>query len=230
MILYISCFLILHLEQKKYDTAVYEKKRIETALLNAIENTGLEYEKVLFETDIKQQLFFENSFFSGLFVFMEIFDQKEKQQSIMLHTPLLVLVEEDGAFFNYVVEKQDKNNASLLRSWSEKIKFDYPDICTEAQKKTIVVNTLEKTTSDIISNHNYIATQYGLSYQFSVPDFLGNMEETLEFPILLVVFQGWPLNASGDITYENCMDAAVFLQRVKMELPMQDGIPYKEIY
>jgi len=227
---YVSCFLILFLEQKKYDIALYEKQRIETALMNAIEHAGREYEKVLFETDEKQQQFFESSFFHGLYVFTEMFEQKESITNIMLHIPLLVLVEEDGAYLNYIMDKQDKNNATLSRRWSEKITFEYSDVCTEAQRKSIIASILEGAASEIISEHNYIASQYGLLYQFTAPDFLGNMEESLNFPMLFVVFQGWPLNASGDITYENCMDAAAFLQRVQEEPPMPDGIPYKKIY
>lgn len=229
MIFYMACCLLLFLEQEKYDAVIKEKQRIEHAFLNAIENTGREYEKVLFETDEKQQQFFVNSFFEALYIFAEIFEQKEKQQSIMMYVPLLVLVEEDGAFFNYISEKQDENNAMLIRIWSEKIKFEYPAVCTEVQKKAIVAAVLEEITSYIISNHNYIASQYGLSYQFTAPDFLGNMEELPEFPMLFVVFQGWPLNASGNITYENCMDAAVFLQRVQEKVSIPDGIPYSEM-
>ena len=33
-----------------------------------------------------------------------------------------------------------------------------------------------------------------------------------KYPMVFVVFQGWPLNATGDIIYENCLDAGGYLK------------------
>ena len=34
--------------------------------------------------------------------------------------------------------------------------------------------------------------------------------------MLFVVFQGWPLNSAGDVLYENCLDAGLYMQRTKL--------------
>lgn len=227
-IVYAACFLMLSLEQKRYDNVQAEKQKIENALINAIEITGQGYEDMIYESAERKTAYFERNFFEALCIFLDAFQDEEKKELIWMHIPMLALVEEDGAFFYYTTAKQKKSSDILVRKWSEKKKFSYPDNCTEAQKKTIIADALEKAASEIITNHNYIASQYGLSYQFYVPDFLGNAEEKLEFPMLFVVFQGWPLNVSGDITYENCMDAAVFLRKVERNLPVTDGIPYTD--
>ena len=227
-IVFMICFLVLLWEQKKYDGTQSEKQKIESALLEAMEYTGREFETVLFETQEKKQQFFEQSFFNALYVFLDALDDKEKQEILWMHIPLLALVEEDGVSFNYAVEEQERGSAGLLREWSGKTRFVYPEGYTEEQKKILIAETLEEAASVIISKHNYIAAQYGISYRFYVPDFLGNTEEAPEFPMLIVVFQGWPLTAAGDVTYENCMDAAVFLRRKEPKATMPDGIPYKE--
>ena len=86
----------------------------------------------------------------------------------------------------------------------------------------MIADIIEPYASDIISNHNYIAMQYGINYSFYVPQFLQNTSEDLNFPMLFVVFQGWPLTASGNIVYENCIDTAVYIQTIekyRIEVP-----------
>ena len=64
----------------------------------------------------------------------------------------------------------------------------------------------------MITEHNYIAEQDGLGYTFFVPRFLQNSSDILEFPMLFVAFQGWPLVENGSVVYENCVDAGVYLK------------------
>ena len=72
----------------------------------------------------------------------------------------------------------------MLHTWSEQVPFIFPEGSADSDKKAIISNVIEQYASRIISNHNYIASQYGLNYSFYVPNFLQNTSEDLNFPML----------------------------------------------
>ncbi len=213
--IYMICFLFLFTEQKQYDKALEEKEKIEQALVKAVENTGMVYKKYITATEEKRKKELEKAFFTSFYVSAGVFDKKEQQEKLRMYLPMLVLAEEDGAYFLFMQEITSDGVEELRHSWSDKISYGYGENITEAQKKNAVAGVLEEQASEIISNHNYIAEQYGISYSFYVPDFLNNTTTSLEFPMIFAVFQGWPLTVSGNILYDNCLDSAVYLQKVK---------------
>lgn len=215
IIIYTICFLLLQLEQNQYDGVLKEKKKIEGALITAIQDAGNEYTAVMYEAEEKRKQTLEKVFLNSFYVAMGIFDDIEKQEMLRMYLPMLVLAEEDGVSFYYMEERKNNTMSGLWHTWSDKMPYGFQDESGISLKKYMVATTIEKAASDIISRHNYIASQYGLSYSFSVPVFLQNVEGELNFPMIFVVFQGWPLNASKDIVYENCIDAGAYLQRVK---------------
>lgn len=209
LFLYCSCFLMLYCEQKNYDNVMEEKERIEQALLEATEYTAHRYMTVMKESEEKKKEMIEEAFSEAFYVMMDLFQSTEPEEFWRIYIPMIILVEEDGAYFYYVQEAQKQG---VVHEWTDKIPFDIPDNYNPEDRKASMINTLEETASQIISNHNLIAQQYGISYRYSVPAFFPDAAQSTEFPMLFVVFQGWPLNASGTTFYENCLDAGVFIR------------------
>ena len=108
------------------------------------------------------------------------------------------------AFFFSVQEVKTEEEVELHHVWSDKIQY-------EDTGEYAMLNTIEKTADSITTKHNFIAEQYGISYQFHAPSFLEEISEESKLPMLFVVFQGWPLSAAGDVIYENCIDAGVYI-------------------
>ena len=200
LVIFVTAYLGLTAEQCRYDHVLYEKNRIEKALTAAMDIAGKEYAGLIYESEKERQDGFRKEFFEALYISMGALEDKEMQERLKLHLPLLVIVEEEGMYFCYMEEKNTGERVELQHVWTEKIIF------------TDLAEVLENRASEYITMHNYIASQYGITYSFSVPDFLkGNVEE-MNYPMLFVVFQGWPLNATGDIIYENCLDAGGYLK------------------
>ena len=224
IIVYLFCFLVLAMEQRMYDDVVKQKEKLENSLKTAIEETARDLTSVIKEPIQEKKNIIEQQFFEYLYISLEFLHEVEEQEKLKIHCPMLLLVEEEGAFFYYIQEIEKEGTKQLLHTWSEQIPFIFPERSTDSEKKVIISNVIEQYASRIISNHNYIASQYGLNYSFYVPNFLQNTSEELNFPMLFVVFQGWPLTASGNIVYENCIDAAVYIQTIekyKIEVPKE---------
>lgn len=218
-IIYLYCFVLLFIEQEKYDQVIEEKERIESALKIAVEETAWELTSVIKEPIQKKKKIIESAFFEYLYISLGLLQEIEEQKKLNMYLPMLVLIEEEGAFFYYMKEVEEN---MIVRMWSEPILFSFPEGSTDSKKKSIIVETIEPIASQIISNHNYIAEQYGINYSFYVPKFLENTSDELHFPMLFAVFQGWPLTPFSGILYENCVDAAVYIQEVEkyiVELP-----------
>lgn len=213
---------MLSLEQLRYDAVLEEKQQVEKQLLTAVENTAREFAKVLYASTEKKQQVLEEEFFHFLYAAFGVLWEREEQERLRMHIPMLVLVEEDGILFFHMKEVIREGSVELQHQWTQKIPFCFSNNMQTEEKKVVIINTLEKNATEIITEHNYIAKQYGLGYTFTVPHFLQNTTKETEFPMLFLVFQGWPLTASGDVRYENCLDAGVYLQEVEyyvIELP-----------
>ncbi|MBO5354263.1 MAG: hypothetical protein J6A77_13300 [Lachnospiraceae bacterium] len=231
IIVYLSCFFTLYLEQRNYDMVLEEKCRIEKGMKQAIEYAANELIPAVHASKEEKCTIFQTAFFEAFYIYMGVMDDTEEQQRLKMHVPMLVLVQEDGAFFYYAVETLENGVKQLRYEWTELQSFVFPEDCSEEKKKSIIAETLEETASGIITSHNYIAAQYGISYNFYVPDFLQDTARSLDMPVLFAVFQGWPLTAAGNIVYENCVDTGVYVQKVKkyiIELPtdLEDSFCY----
>ncbi len=206
---YTICFLALYVEQRKYDNVLSEKQRVENALLEAACTTARNYEKVINATEEIRKNTVSNVFLDTFYVSMGLFGSQEEQEFLRMYLPVVILVEEDGAFFYYMQETKKDQAVELRHVWSEKIQYG-----TSGEYDRLEL--IEKITSAIVSSHNYIAAQYGISYQFHAPAFAKDISGNKKTPMLFVVFQGWPLSASGDIFYENCIDAGVYIVEKKL--------------
>lgn len=220
LVLLLHCFLSVSYEQTRYDSARKEKQIIEEALEAAVEQAAWSLTMTLNESEESRKKTVEEVFFDTLYAALDVMDEQEEQERIKMHIPMLVLVEEKQAFFYYAEESKDNEMLLLQYDWYISKTFD--EAFPEAKKKASISEVLEQEAEKIINNHNYIAEQYGLMYTFSVPDFMQNTAEKMELPMVLVVFQGWPLTKEGDIIYENCLDAGAYIQEVEkyvVELP-----------
>lgn len=210
-----SCFVSLYAAQKKYDTITEEKQWLENSLLQALEDTGNKSKIALKEEDEKKKQIIEAAFSDAFSSFVGKVVVSEEKEFWRIHIPMLILVEEDGAFFYHL--KSDEKQ--LRHIWTEKIYFNIPEGCDDAKKKALMAETLEQKASEIISNHNIIASQYKMNYRFYLPFFFQDTLRIPEFPMLFVVFQGWPLDTSGTSFYNACIDAGIFLRPNKKAEP-----------
>ncbi len=228
-IIYCSCFILLFKEQVNYDRVIEEKKRVETSLKMAVEETAWRLTSVIKEPIQRKKDIIEKEFFEYLYISLGLLEDIEEQKKLNMYLPMLLLIEEEGAVFYYMQQIEENGIKRLEYKWSEYIPFMFPEESTDSKKKSIIADIVEPYASDIISNHNYIAMQYGINYSFYVPKFLQNTSEKLNFPMLFVVFQGWPLTASSEVLYENCIDAAGYIQEVEkyvVEIAKDISQPY----
>lgn len=209
---YFSCFLSLHYEQKNYDDVMEEKQRIEHALLEAAEYTAYRYRGVIKDSEEQKKKRIEEAFSEAFYFITGETPSMEPEGFWRIYIPMIILVEEDGAYFYYLKENTGIGNQRLVHEWTDKYLFDISETHTNDEKRAIMANVLEDRASQIITNHNFIAKQYGISFSYSLPAFFQDITQSPEFPMIFVVFQGWPLNPSETIFYENCVDAGVFLR------------------
>lgn len=205
LLLYVIFFTELYIEQQRYDRLAEEKRRIEKALMEASCIAAESYENVINEAEEIRKSTVSEHFSESFYVTMSGFTSKEEKEYVGLHIPLLILAEEDGAHFLYWKETKKEEGTELEQIWSEKI----PYLLSEKQS---ILDMMEVKAAEFVSKHNYIASQYGIDYQFHAPRFLQDNLEKLEFPVLFVVFQGWPLLGSRNVFYENCIDAALYIK------------------
>jgi len=219
IVIVFSCWLSLYVVQKQYDAVINEKHRLEHILLMAAEDAGNKYRVALREDMEKKKQIVEDAFTDAFHVFMGQFDMPAGEEFWRLYMPMLILVEEDGALFYHL---QNDSTGELRHIWTEKLDFIFPDDCDEPKKKALIADVLERQASEIITNHNIVASQYGIRYIFSLPNFFQDVSRMTEFPMLFVVFQGWPLNSFHTAFYNTCVDAGIFLRPrngVKSEYP-----------
>jgi len=202
---YVICFMALYVEQKKYDKVLEEKRQVELALLEAAYVAAESYEKVINAKEEIRKNTVSDVFLESLYVSMNKFESEEAKNYLGMYIPLLVLAEEDGAFFFYVQEIETNGTVELKHAWTEKVLY-------QSSGEHNVLNIIETTASELVSKHNHIASQFGISYQFHAPKFLQSTSKEMQLPMLFVVFQGWPLCASREVRYENCIDVSVYIR------------------
>ena len=205
----VSLFLNVLTEQKKYEGVRMQKERMEESLRYAISICAQELAGVMQETADVKRMVFRESFFRAWHIRLGIMGNEEEQERLNLHMPILGYLSEDGAYFLLIKEERTGGKTRLIREWTEKIPYALTG--DEKENRQILTAFWEETVSEYLTEHNRIAKQYGLEYEFYVPLFLNDPEQRLGFPIVFAVFQGWPLEGSGKYLYENCMDANAYI-------------------
>lgn len=204
------CFIGIYAERERYLDITEEKQRIEESLLYAISASAWEMTEMMEESEQMKLYTLKESFFRAWYVRLGLSDNIQEQEKIRMYLPLMVWLEEDGGYFYYMEEINENGVRRLSEKWSACMPYTLSGDINE--DKAFLTEYLEQKVSEMISEHNRIAKSMGMEYEFSVPHFLAK-QETLQFPIFIVVFQGWPLEGSGKVLYENCMDANAFIKR-----------------
>ena len=150
VIVYCSCFLSMYYEQKNYDLVLEEKQRTEKALLDAIEYTANQYRSVLKDSEEKKKQVIADAFSDAFYVSMGLFQTLQEKEFWRIHIPMLVLIEEEGAYFYYVKENTELGKRKIVHEWTERIKFDFPGNYSEKKKKAYIADLLERLGSQII--------------------------------------------------------------------------------
>ena len=198
-------------EHQKYRKAEEVKKTMEESLLYAVKTAAWELTGVTEESEEVKLHTFQESFFRAWFVRLGHAAVTEEQEKLRLHLPLMAMLTEDGGYFFYSEIVQIGGSITLKQRWHEKKRYSLTG--EEGVDRSFLKEFLEENVSEIITNHNQIAKQYGIKYEFSAPYFLISNEE-IAFPMVFVVFQGWPILV-GETYYENCMDASAFIKRIE---------------
>lgn len=152
----------------------------------------------------------------------------EGKKRLELFLPLVAIVDNDGIYMFYY-EEGHANGKHLERVWSERIPYevDYKDehyeftlagnmIWYDEEENLIIENNLsaeyenvrkdtisfiiEQSVSKYINQHNVIARQYGIQYDFQVPMMDNSFNSrAITNPSLLVLFQGYPLTGTDEV-------------------------------
>ncbi|MFT4143302.1 MAG: hypothetical protein QM644_02515, partial [Mobilitalea sp.] len=83
--------------------------------------------------------------------------------------------------------------------------------------KGILVKVIEKSLAYYTSRHNRIASQYGITYNFSLPSVNeDNWDMYLETNSMFVVFQGYPYGTEIGETYNRIVSAGAKISKKKV--------------
>ncbi len=211
-IVVMGCWLEVYIAQKEYQAVVYEKEKLEQTLRYAAQITAEELTECM-EEDVEVQLLtFQETFPALCEATQGIRSAGEQQEELRLHIPLLVFLTEEGGYFYYGKEKKTEAGPELSWEWSGCVPYDFYPVGSEEELRAGLSRYLENIASGLISEYNHIAANFGITYRFSVPSFMENTKENIQFPMLFAVFQGWPLSRDGKLVYENCVDVGAYIR------------------
>ena len=200
------CFFSVYTEAVRYEKVRDSKETIENSLLEAVEQAARQLRAEIFQSRERKQYVLEKVFFETWFTKLGIAGDDLEQERMRLLLPMIAYLDENGGSFLYT----EYEEGSLKKQWSGFIGYEM----MPADKET-VITYLEKQTHRILTEHNRIAKQFDITYDFFVPDFLADTEE-LTFPMVVVVFQGYPLVGNGTVFYTNCLSSSVFLKSAEL--------------
>ncbi|MDF2845412.1 MAG: putative rane protein [Herbinix sp.] len=134
-----------------------------------------------------------------------------------------------------VISLYDKNGILSNNGSQKYYKVDYHDLSTKVEyssfrskrpnsfllsagyderKKGILIKVIEKSLAYYTSKHNRIATQYGITYNFSLPTVnKDDWELYLETNSMFVVFQGYPYGTEARETYNRIVSAGAKISK-----------------
>lgn len=109
------CLLMVWTERYHYDSAAEEKERIEAAIQKAIKHAA---ECAAKECSVSEETVNElvrQAFFDALYAALGCLDNPEKMQQIELCIPMLAVLLDEGAYFNYLEEEVTERGERILK-------------------------------------------------------------------------------------------------------------------
>ncbi len=152
----------------------------------------------------------------------------EGKQRLELFLPIIAIADNDGLYVFYYEEEHTKGK-HLERVWSERIPYEVEykekhyeftlsgnviwydeeeNIIIESNlsaelenvRKDTISKVIEQSIINYINQHNTIAKQYGIQYNFQVPAMDNSLNSrAITSPSLLVLFQGYPLTGTDEV-------------------------------
>jgi hypothetical protein len=84
----------------------------------------------------------------------------------------------------------------------------------ETARKAIIINCIESSMADYTSRHNRIASQYGITYNFSLPAIREEeWDGYLDMNSMFVLFQGYPYGDETGEIYNRVSSAAAMINK-----------------
>ncbi len=150
-----------------------------------------------------------------------------------------------GFTLSDVISLYDKNEILSNNDSQKYYKVDYHDLSTKAEyssfrskrpnsfllstkyeemKKGILVKAIEKSLAYYTSKHNRIASQYGITYNFSLPSVnKKDWDKYLETNSMFVVFQGYPYGIEAGEIYNRILSAGAKISKKNVYYLEQKG-------
>ncbi|MGB8455269.1 MAG: hypothetical protein WCD89_23425 [Anaerocolumna sp.] len=146
---------------------------------------------------------------------------------------------EDGSLIynltlgNYVTI-YDKSSNEIYEGDYRDLKMQFPDSIMAAEdtfdiiRRNTIISAIEERMNYYINQHNNIANQFGITYQFWLPQIdKTDWYRTIDDISLLVIFQGYPYNAAGLDTYNHYALGGARIKKSKVYyITENNGIQY----
>lgn len=183
--------------------------RLQSAVDNGIlyltkdEEGSLIFDK---ETAIKR-------FFLSLYAAFGVTMDLQKQEMLQLYVPVIAVILPDGFYFSYCEAEKNSQTQKVVRKWSEKILCSYED-------KLVFSETFISKFEYYIEQHNQIAANFGIRYQFYVPSIdTSDLQRAITGSSLIVVFQGYPFSSGGFYNRVNIAGAQIYKKQQYIIIP-----------
>lgn len=193
------------------------------------------------------------AFFDSLYASFNLFLDPEGKQRLQLYFPLIAIVDDDGLYFNYLLELKKAGTTQLVRTWSSRIPYRYEEN-KEAYEFTLskdawhydskdqlleiietrdnlehrrietIRATIEENLVTYMNAHNHIAQQYGIVYDFTLPAMDNSFySRSIEKPTMLVLFQGYPMVGSEKVFNSAAFGGASLIKKDWYILSEKEG-------
>ncbi len=193
------------------------------------------------------------AFLDSIYASFDLFLDPEGKQRLQLYLPLIVIVDEDGLYLNYLSEEMKEGSMHLIRMWSSRIPYRYDEnneayeftLSKEAwhydsegqlleiletkdqleqRRRETICATIEEFLVTYMNEHNYIAQQYGIVYHFTLPAMDNSFySRSIEKPTMLVLFQGYPLVGNEEVYNSVAFGGASLIKKDWYQLTKMEG-------
>ncbi len=164
---------------------------------------------------------------NSLYTSFDLNLDSEGKQRLELFLPIIAIADNDGLYMFYF-EEGNTNGKHLERVWTERIPYDVEykerhyeftlsgnmiwydeeenliiesnlSLEFENVRKDTISNIIEQSITKYMNQHNKIAKQYGIQYDFQVPMVDSMSGRAITNPSFLVLFQGYPLTGTEEV-------------------------------
>lgn len=145
--------------------------------------------------------------------------------------------EDEKYIYNFTLENYvsvfDKSTMALHEGIYTDIRSELnSDILNNDEKfnntrKNTIINAMQKKMKHYINNHNLIAEEFGIQYNFWLPEIdTDDWYRTIDDISILVIFQGYPYGVTGETFNRYSLSAARIRKSIAYYITEIDGIKY----